>query len=77
MACLNRLKMYDSNDRRLVQPKCRTETYGIKSVRYQGTRLWNDLDQTLKYAMAINDLKNALYSGKASNATALFVTCVC
>ena len=67
------------NQRRLVQPKCRTETYtyGIKSVRYQGARLWNDHGQNFKHAMTVKDLRNRLYSGKALNAAALFVTCLC
>ncbi len=36
-------RRYGCNDRRLVQPKCRIETYGINSFRYQGAKVWNVL----------------------------------
>ncbi len=33
------------NNLRVIQPKCRTSTYGLNSVRYYGVKLWNELDK--------------------------------
>ncbi len=57
-------RRYGRNDRRLVQPKCRTETYGINSFRYQGAKVWNALDQKLKNAMSTDDFRKCILQWK-------------
>ncbi len=51
---------HSGDDRRLVQPKYGTET----SVRYQGARLWNDLDQNVKHSMTVKDFKKCIMQWK-------------
>ncbi len=43
------------NNLRVVQPKCRTSTYGLNSVRYYGAKLWNELDKQLKESVSLED----------------------
>ncbi len=57
-------RWYGRNDKRLVQPKCRTETYGINSFRYQGAKVWNALDQKLKNAMSTDDFRKCILQWK-------------
>ena len=44
----------------LEQPKVRTITYGIQSVRYQGAKLWNDLDEHFKNTDNLEIFKNEI-----------------
>ncbi len=32
----------------LIQPKCNTITYGHNTIRYQGSKIWNNLSNNLK-----------------------------
>ena len=42
------------------QPLVRTVTYGIKSLRYFGAKLWNNLPADLKSACSLADFKEIL-----------------
>ena len=35
------------NVKTVVQPKCKSTKYGIQSFRYQGAKLWNELDNNM------------------------------
>ncbi len=45
---------YIRNNLRVVQPKYRTSTYGLNSVRYYGAKL---LDKQLKESMSLEDIE--------------------
>ena len=52
---------YDLRDsNKMVQPLVRTVTYGIKSLRYFGAKLWNDLPTELKSSCSLDDFKSIL-----------------
>ena len=52
---------YDLRDSNVVeQPLVRTVTYGIKSLRYFGAKLWNNLPADLKSACSLADFKEIL-----------------
>ena len=61
----------DSN--RLEQPRVKTTTYGIKSLRYSGAKLWNNLPVHLKSACSLNEFKSLL--NKWSGPTCLCEVC--
>ena len=44
----------------LIQPKVKTTKYGIKSVRYYGSKLWNSLPKNIKSATDIQTFKYLL-----------------
>lgn len=46
------------NDLGLVQPKVRTDKYGINSLRYEGARLWNSLPNNIKRAEDLSHFKD-------------------
>ena len=49
---------YDLRDsNKLIQPLVKTVTYGIKSLRYFGAKLWNGLPTELKSACTLDDFK--------------------
>ncbi len=35
-------------NRKLLPPKCYTSTYGLKSFRYEGAKVWNEVCDILK-----------------------------
>ena len=37
----------------LIQPKCKTVTYGLNSFRYKGPKIWNQLPNQLKDAISL------------------------
>ena len=45
---------------KLIQPLKRTTTYGIKSLAYHGTHLWNSLPHDIKGALTLNNFKTLL-----------------
>ena len=48
------------DDNKLIQPLKRTTTYGIKSLAYYGTHLWNTLPHDIKGALTLNNSKTLL-----------------
>ena len=48
------------DDNKLIQPLKRTTTYGIKSLAYYGTHLWNSLPHDIKGALTLNNFKTLL-----------------
>ncbi len=42
----------------LVQPKCKSTTHGINSLRYQGTKLWNSLPEQVKCAKSVSKFQS-------------------
>ena len=44
----------------LVQPKCRTTKYGLRSLDYLGARLWNDLPIEITDIHDFNMFQNIL-----------------
>ena len=48
------------DDNELIQPLKRTTTYGIKSLAYYGTHLWNTLPHDIKGALTLNNFKTLL-----------------
>ena len=47
----------------MIQPKIRTEKYGLNSFRYQGSKIWNSLPSDMKAVPCINQFKNMLLQG--------------
>ena len=45
------------NNMRVVQSIRNTSTYGLSSVRYYGSKLWNELDKPLKESVSMEDFK--------------------
>ena len=45
---------------KLIQPLKRTTTYGIKSLAYYGTHLWNSLPHDIKGALTLNNFETLL-----------------
>lgn len=43
------------NNMALVQPKCNSVKYGINSLRYQGAKLWNNLDFSFESDTSLDD----------------------
>ena len=41
----------------LLPPKHKTVTYGFKSLKYQGAKIWNDLPHTIKMSCSLNEFK--------------------
>jgi len=54
----------------LVQPPIKSTTYGLRSVRYFGAKLWNMLEPEMTETENFQDFKNLLSSWKGPN-------CVC
>ena len=48
------------NGSQMIQPKVRTEKYGLNSFRYQGSKLWNSLPPDMKLAASASIFKNLL-----------------
>ena len=48
------------DDNKLIQPLKRTTTYGIKTLAYYGTHLWNSLPHDIKGVLTLNDFKTLL-----------------
>ena len=48
------------DDNKLIQPLKRTTTYGIKSLAYYETHLWNSLPHHVKAALTLNNFKTLL-----------------
>ena len=48
------------DDNKLIQPLKGTTTYGIKSLAYYGTHLWNSLPHDIKGALTLNNFKTLL-----------------
>ena len=52
------LANYNLRDRRrLNQPRFHTYTYGFRSFRYSGSKLWNSLPRAIKNTNDINEFK--------------------
>ena len=54
-------------------PKVRTTSFGIETIAYLGSRLWQLLPQEIKQSNTLPIFKNELNAGKVVNATADFV----
>ncbi len=39
----------------LIHPKFNTQKYGFNSIRYQGSRLWNNLDKEYRNNVKLNE----------------------
>ena len=48
------------DNNKLIQPIKRTTTYGIKSLAYYGTHLWNLLPLDVKGAITLNNFKTLM-----------------
>ena len=44
----------------LSVPRVHTTTYGLRSIRYEGARLWNKLPENLKTADSILDFRSMI-----------------
>ena len=54
---------YNLRDKnKLVQPKVNTTTFGLRSLRYSGASLYNQLPNNLKESLDLNQFKNLLKS---------------
>ena len=48
--------VYDMRSKsRLVQHKCNTVTHGLQSFSYKGSKIWNDLPQSYKNVINLNE----------------------
>ena len=57
---------------RLYQPKKRTVTYGLRSISYTGTKLWNDMRPILTEETDIVDFKQFSLTLNAKSLDPLF-----
>jgi hypothetical protein len=59
--------MYSSRKfMQLDQPKFKTVKYGYNRIRYQGAKLWNELDNVIKQAMSITEFKHLMSQWEGS-----------
>lgn len=56
---------YDYRDNNiLIVPEFKTITYGKNSLRYQGTKLWNSLDQEMKNVDSLDEFRKKVVTWK-------------
>ena len=55
------------NPVKVLQPKKRTTSYGLKTVSYTGAKLWNDLSHVLNSSVDYNEFKSLLTLLKREN----------
>ncbi len=44
----------------LIQPKFNTITYGHNTIRYQGSKVWNNLSNNLKMSNGLSSFKKSI-----------------
>ncbi len=44
----------------LIQPKSNTITYGHNAIRYQGSKIWNNLSNNLKMSNGLSSFKKSI-----------------
>ena len=44
----------------LIQPKCTSTTYGLKSFAYKGPQIWNVLPNNIKKCLTVEDFKKMI-----------------
>ncbi len=62
---------------KLFQPKCYITTYGLKSFRYEGSQVWNEVCDLLKYCRPIAGSKAGLVKWEESSVDVQIVFYVC
>ena len=55
------------NPVKVLQPKKRTTTYGLKTISYTGAKLWNDFPHVLNSSVDLNEFKSLLTLLKREN----------
>ncbi len=55
----------------LKQPKCNTVTYGLKSFRYKGAKIWNDLPNKIENSITLAEFKNQIKKWQGPNVFAM------
>ena len=58
--CKSNIPYQLRNDNKLIQPLKRTTTFGIKSVAYFGTHLWNMLPNHIQNSVSLYDFKSLI-----------------
>ena len=59
-------------------PHVKTVNYGLESIRFLGTKIWDGLPNDLKSKESVSSfLKQRLISGNQNNVLAAFVKCIC
>ena len=48
------------NSQSVVQPKCKTVTYGLKSFSYKGAKVWNTLPCNIRNAVSVQEFKELI-----------------
>ncbi len=51
---------HDLRQNLLVQPKCNSVTYGLRSIRYQGSKIWNCLPECMKNVESVSSFKRVI-----------------
>ena len=54
---------------RLVQPKCNTVTYGLRSFTYKASKIWNDLPEIYKNVLSLKEFKAMIRSWNGPKCT--------
>ncbi len=44
----------------IIQPKFNTITYGHNTIRYQGSKIWNNLSNNLKMSNGLSSFKRSI-----------------
>ena len=53
--------MYDLRDgNRTTVPKCKTTTYGLKSLKFEGNNIWNKLPVNIKSSVSLSTFKDKI-----------------
>ena len=45
---------------KVVQPKCNTVTYGLRSFRYKASKIWNELPEEYKNVLTLKEFKEVI-----------------
>lgn len=45
---------------KVVQPKCNTVTYGLRSFRYKASKIWNELPEVYKTVLTLKEFKEMI-----------------
>ena len=65
---------YDLRIKNLLQvPKVKTSTYGLSSISFRGSMLWNTLLDSIKSAQSTKSFKTMIKNWKGENAGVVYV----
>lgn len=55
------------SSQRLVQPKCKTVSFGLRSFTYKASKIWNELPELCKSPMTLREFKKLIKTWEGPN----------